>query len=72
MIALGVGDGRIDAVRAAAMHAGRSLRGYFRLGTTLAQVGEDRAACVWAVVEGFALGAYRTPYTGARTPPTQR
>jgi leucyl aminopeptidase len=69
VVALGVGaaPGSVDQVRAAAMHAGRSLRGYRRLVTTAAAVGPDRAASVRAFVEGFLLGSYDPPFTGSRT-----
>jgi leucyl aminopeptidase len=50
------------------MHAGRALRGYRRLTVALVGASEPAAAAdrVRAIVEGFGLGCYQPPYSGAR------
>jgi leucyl aminopeptidase len=66
VVGLGLGsEPDLADVSAAGRHLGRSVRGYPRLSTTVAQVGDDLAGALRAFVEGFLLGAYRPPYQGA-------
>jgi leucyl aminopeptidase len=57
-------------VRVAALRAGSGISGRRRVSTTLGQVGDDRAESVRAAVEGFLLGAYRSPRPDAAARPS--
>ncbi|MEI6362491.1 MAG: M17 family peptidase N-terminal domain-containing protein [Actinomycetes bacterium] len=72
VVLVGLGSRRAAGareVRVAALRAASGIRGRRRVTTTLGQVGDDRAASVRAAIEGFLLGAYRSPRPDAAPRP---